>query len=250
MAERIESLQNPLLKRIRALADKKHRAEEGLFVAEGESQLNRARAHGWEAEWLVSTSDWMADTGLIRWAGRHVEVPVPVMPRITGMDNAPPVLAVLKPREVALQPQGIWLALEEIRDPGNLGTILRTAEAAGAAGVVLIGETCDPFSRECVRAATGSLFAMPLARVSRESMLAHIARWPGEVIGTQMQATESYRAPVKKPAIILMGSESKGLSPELLQAATRLVAIPMAAEVESLNVAIASALMLYAAAGL
>lgn len=250
MAERIESLQNPLLKRIRALADKKHRLNEGLFLAEGEGQIYRARAHGWEAEVLVSTSDWMADTGLIRWAGKHVEVPVPVMPRITGMDNAPPVLAVLKQREAALKPEGIWLALEEIRDPGNLGTILRTAEAAGAAGVVLVGETCDPFSRECVRAATGSLFAMPVARVSREALLAEMARWPGDVIATQMQADESYRTKMRKPAMILMGSESKGLSPELLQAATKRVAIPMAAEVESLNVAIASALMLYAAAGL
>jgi RNA methyltransferase, TrmH family len=250
MGEFIESLQNPLLKRVRSLADKKYRAAEGLFIAEGEGQLIRARENGWEAEILISTSDWMTDTGLIRWAEKHVIVPVPVMPRITGMDNAPPVMAAIKPRFAQLHPQGLWLALEDIRDPGNLGTILRTAEAAGAAGVVLIGETCDPFSRECVRAATGSLFAMPIVRMDKAQALEAIHSWPGDVVGTQMQASESYKAALKSPTILLMGSESKGLSPELLQAATKLVAIPMASSVESLNVAIASALMLYAAKGL
>jgi TrmH family RNA methyltransferase len=250
MAEFIESLQNPLLKRIRSLADKKYRAQEGLFIAEGEGQLLRARENAWQAEVLISTSDWMADTGLIRWAEKHVIVPVPVMPRIMGMDNAPPVMAAIKPRFAELEAQGLWLALEDIRDPGNLGTILRTAEAAGARGIILIGETCDPFSRETVRAATGSLFAMPIVRMDKAQALASLAQWPGDIIGTQMQASESYKAPFKRPTILLMGSESKGLSPELMAAATRLVSIPMNENVESLNVAIASALMLYAAQGL
>jgi TrmH family RNA methyltransferase len=247
MAEFITSLQNPALKRVRALEQKKHRAEEGVFVVEGEGQLNRARTHGWQAELLVSASDWMADTGLIRWASRHISVPPTLMARMTGVDNAQPVLAIVKAREAeSLTTNGTWLALEEIRDPGNLGTILRTAEAAGAKGVVLVGETCDPFSRETSRAATGSLFAMPILRCSREVFLDHLKNWPGDIIGTRMDASQSYTTPSRAPAIILMGSESKGLSPELTQSCTKLVAIPMQETVESLNVAIASALMLYA----
>lgn len=247
MAELITSLQNPALKRLRSLSEKKHRADARAFAVEGEGQLIRARAQGWECELLVSTTDWAADTGLIRWAEKHVSVPASLMPRIMGMENAPPVMAAVKMREAAgITPSGIWLGLEEIRDPGNLGTILRTAEAAGAAGVALIGECCDPFARECVRAATGSLFAMPLLRQTREEFLASLQGWPGEIIGTRMDASHSYKERPASPVMILMGSESRGLSAELARACTRLAAIPMAAGVESLNVAIASALMLYA----
>jgi RNA methyltransferase, TrmH family len=254
MPELITSLQNDMLKRVRALEQKKARVSEGVFVAEGEGQLLRAREHGWQAELLVSTSDWATDTGLVRWVldqgGRHISIPSTLMPRLTGVDNPPPVLAVIKSRELAaVKPEGIWLALEEIRDPGNLGTILRTAEAAGAAGVVLVGETCDPFSRECVRAATGSLFAMPMLRQSRQVFLDMVRDWPGDVIGTRMNADADYRDVMKRPAMIVMGSESKGMSVEVSKACTRLVSIPMAQGVESLNVAIASALMLYAQAG-
>jgi TrmH family RNA methyltransferase len=254
MPELITSLQNDMLKRVRALEQKKARVSQGAFVAEGEGQLNRAREHGWQAELLVSTSDWATDTGLVRWVveqgGKHICIPSTLMPRLTGVDNPPPVLAVIHSRELsALTADGIWLALEEIRDPGNLGTILRTAEAAGVSGVVLVGETCDPFSRECVRAATGSLFAMPMLRQSREGFLGLVRNWPGDVIGTKMNADADYRDPVKRPAMIVMGSESKGMSVEVSQACTKLVSIPMAPGVESLNVAIASALMLYAQAG-
>ena len=145
-----------------------------------------------------------------------------------------------------LPPDATWLALEGIRDPGNLGTILRTAEAAGVTGVVLVGDCCDPFSREAVRGSVGSLFAVPIAKVDVTEFLAWRQLWPGDVVGARAEEAEDFRAAaIRLPALIVMGSERDGLSEALARACTRHVRIPMAGEVESLNLAVASALMLY-----
>jgi TrmH family RNA methyltransferase len=138
------------------------------------------------------------------------------------------------------------VALEAIRDPGNLGTIIRTADAVGASGVTLVGSSCDPYSREAVRASMGSIFNVPLVRLSQESFLALAAAWKGDVVGTHLSGREDFRAvPYRAPALLAMGSEGPGLSPELAGACSRLVKIPMAGRLDSLNLAVATALMLY-----
>src|SRR5690606_20853022 len=89
--------------------------------------------------------------------------------------------------------QGVWLALEGIKDPGNLGTILRTMDAVGGAGAILIGDTCDPFSVEAVRASMGSIFHVPLARADTAEFLAWRRKWPGTVVGTHLNGAIDYR---------------------------------------------------------
>ena len=138
------------------------------------------------------------------------------------------------------------MALEGIRDPGNLGTIIRTVDAVGAGGVVLVGNCCDPYSREAVRATMGSIFNVPLVRMSQERFLAWVAGWPGDIVGTHLSGREDFRAaPYRAPTLLVMGSEGPGLSPALAAACTRLVKIPMAGRLDSLNLAVATALMLY-----
>jgi len=133
-----------------------------------------------------------------------------------------------------------------VRDPGNLGTIIRTVDAVGASGIVLAGACVDPYSRETVRASMGSIFSVPLVRMKPEGALEWLSRWPGDVVGTRLDATEDFRAGTyRQPALLLMGSEGPGLSPELSAACTRLVRIPMAGRLDSLNLAVAAALMLY-----
>jgi len=133
-----------------------------------------------------------------------------------------------------------------VRDPGNLGTIIRTADAVGAAGVILVGTSCDPYSRECVRATMGSIFAVPLVKMTREAFLAWCRGWPGDVVGTHLNCDEDFRkASYRAPALLVMGSEGPGLSEPLVKACTRLVKIPMAGQLDSLNLAVATALMLY-----
>jgi len=255
----ITSLQNDRVKAIRALEMRKERKETGLFVAEGTSLLITARDHGFVPETLIyrtgSASSGLAQ-GLVAWALREgvecLEVSEAVLGKLSSKDNPQSMLGVFKQRWADLPgakkapDDAAWVALEEVRDPGNLGTVIRTADAVGAAGVILIGNCCDPYSHECVRATMGSVFAVPLVRTQREAFLDWVPRWRGDVVGTHLDGAEDFRsAQYKMPAVLLMGSEGPGLSQQLAAACTRLVKIPMAGQLDSLNLAVATALVLY-----
>lgn len=237
----ITSLQNPAIKSIRALADKKHRREQGLFVAEGQDMLARARAEGWEPETVIArhqTESWGKAT--------IIETSPQIIATLSSQNNPPGILAVFRQRWAKeLEPRGVWLALEDMRDPGNLGSIIRTADAVSAAGIVLVGECCDPWGPDCVRATTGSIFGVPLLRMTRPQFTAAVREWPGDVVGTAASATADFRRAYASPALLIMGSENHGLSPELSTACSVHVRIPMPGKTESLNVAAATALMLY-----
>ena len=137
----ISSLQNPTMKLIRSLEHKKDRREAGLFVAEGLAMLDRAETLGWAPEYLVCTKPQAIFDEV-----KPTIVTEKVMAELSGQNNPHDVLAVFRQR---YQPHptkdGTWLALEEIRDPGNLGTILRTADAVDISGVILVGDSCDPY---------------------------------------------------------------------------------------------------------
>jgi TrmH family RNA methyltransferase len=255
----ITSLQNERVKAIRALEMRKERKETGLFVAEGTSLIVTARDNGFIPQTLVyragSAVSGMAQ-GLVAWAlGAGVEcleVSDAVLAKLASKDNPQSMLAVFSQRFIEPPPaakvarDALWLALEEVRDPGNLGTIIRTADAVGAAGVILIGQSCDPYSHECVRATMGSVFAVPLARMPRDAFLRWIDGWPGDIVGTHLDADEDFRtAKYRAPTLLVMGSEGPGLSEALTAACTRLVKIPMAGKLDSLNLAVATALVLY-----
>jgi RNA methyltransferase, TrmH family len=239
----ITSPQNPHVKLVKSLEDKKTRREHGLFVAEGLDMLERAAACGWEPELYLATKPaWIWD------AHKPVLVSDKIMSTLSAQNNAHDVLATFKQRwQVRPGKDGIWLALEEIRDPGNLGTIIRTADAAGAAGVILAGDCCDPYAPECVRASTGSIFAVPLVKMPTAQFVEFLSGWPGESVGTAMTAKASYRRHYQNPTLIVLGSESRGLTSQVSAACKTLVSIPMRKDVESLNVATASALMLFEA---
>lgn len=252
----ITSLQNERVKLIRSLEMRKVRRETGLFVAEGASVLVTARDAGWKPRFFVFLAG-SAGTGIQRdlmdWAhsggAECLEVSEAVLGKLAAKDNPQTMLAVFEQRWLpAPQPdaEAMWVALEGVRDPGNLGTIIRTADAVGAGGVALIGNSVDPYAREAVRATMGSVFNMPMVRMTAEDALAWMSRWPGDIIGTHLGATEDFRArSYRTPALLVMGSEGPGLSAGLSAACTRLVKIPMAGRLDSLNLAVATGLMLY-----
>lgn len=239
----VTSAQNPTIKLIRSLEDKKHRQEHGLFVAEGLQVLERARQEGWEPAYLLTTghaAPW-GKAALIQLDER-------VMGQVSAQKNPPEQIGVFRQRWTeTVKPEGTWVALEDMRDPGNLGTIIRTADAAGAAGVILTGQSCDPWGGDCVRATMGSIFGMPLVRMEQKAFLSLLKEWPGESVGTHLKATENYRRNYATPTLLVMGSEGRGLSAEAAAACSRLVRIPMKGGAESLNVAIATGLMLFEA---
>lgn len=239
----VTSAQNPTIKLIRSLADKKHRQEHGLFVAEGLQVLERARQEGWEPAYLLTTghAEPWGKAALLQLDER-------VMGQVSAQKNPPEQIGVFRQRWTeTVEPEGVWVALEDMRDPGNLGTIIRTADAAGAAGVILTGQSCDPWSGDCVRATMGSIFGMKLVRMEQKAFLSLLKEWPGESVGTHLKATESYRRSYGAPTLLVMGSEGRGLSDEAAAACSRLVRIPMKGGAESLNVAIATGLMLFEA---
>ena len=255
----ITSLQNERVKLIRSLEMRKVRRETGLFVAEGASVLVTARDAGWKPRMLVhltgSASGGIARE-LVSWAERSgaelLEVSQAVLGKLAAKENPQTMLGVFQQRWAkpstsdAARSHALWVALEAVRDPGNLGTIIRTADAVGAGGVVLIGNSADPYSRDAVRATMGSIFNVLLGRTSPEEALALTRDWPGDVVGTALSATDDFRAKLySAPTLLLMGSEGPGLSAELTEACTRLVKIPMVGRLDSLNLAIATGLMLY-----
>lgn len=258
-AKVITSLTNERVKAIRALEMRKERKDTGLFVAEGASILVTARQRGFVPETLVylggadmspfarSLVDWALAQGV-----EVLEVTEAILSKLASKENPQSMLGVFRqvfaaaPDLSQVKAPDCWLALEEIRDPGNLGTIIRTADAVGISGIVLVGPSCDPYSREAIRATMGSIFSVPLVRMSREDFLSWRVPWKGDVVGTHLEAREDFRAVTYKgPVLLLMGSEGPGLSESLTRTCSRLVKIPMAGALDSLNLAVATALALY-----
>ncbi len=259
VARAITSLQNERVKLIRSLDMRKVRRETGLFVAEGASVLVTARDAGWVPKMLVflaGSAQAGVHRALLDWAesagAECLEVSAAVLGKLAAKDNPQTMLGVFEQRWVS-EPEAaivagdaVWLALEAVRDPGNLGTIVRTVDAVGAGGVILVGTCVDPYSRECVRATMGSIFDVAIVRMTPERFRGWAATWRGDIVGTRLAASEDYRkASYRAPTLLLMGSEGPGLSPELAAVCSRLVKIPMAGRLDSLNLAVATALVLY-----
>lgn len=255
----ITSLTNETVKSVRALHAKKEREATGLFLAEGLKFIGEALDLKRTPQMLLVGQDARphplldrAKTETRAGGGRIVTVTHAILEKISRRDNPQTVLGVFcqtfTPLD-AIDPASApcWVALEQVRDPGNLGTIIRTADAAGCGGVILIDDCVDPFSVEAVRATMGSVFAVSITRATSEEFLAWRARWPGSVIGTRLDATAGYRdGAVTRPALLLMGNEQAGLTDRLAVACDVNVKIPMRGRADSLNLAIATGIMVYA----
>jgi TrmH family RNA methyltransferase len=253
----VTSLSNPLVKDIRALAMRKVREEAGLFVAEGLKLVADAIEAGWPIRILVHRSGEArpmlarAVAATRRAGGEVLEVSQDVLEKLSRRDNPQAVLGVFEQRLLPLRdvrpgPDGLWVGLDRVRDPGNLGTIIRTADAVGAEGVMLIGDTTDPFGLEAVRATMGSIFDVRLAAGSQEEFLAWRRSYRGRVVGTHLAGRVDYRsAPYGGGALLLMGNEQQGLPDDLAAACDALVKIPMRGKADSLNLAVATGVMLF-----
>jgi TrmH family RNA methyltransferase len=255
-ARAITSLANPTVKTVRALHMRKARQESGLFLVEGLKSVAEAVDLGRAPRILLhgeAVAGHLLLAGAAAVAGETLEVSEAILAKISRRDNPQTVLGVFQQAFTdlgALDPGGApcWVALEAVRDPGNLGTIVRTADAAGCGGVILVGDCCDPYSVEAVRATMGSIFAVPIARAGTAEFLEWRARWPGSVVGTLLTAVTDFRAaPYRAPTLIVMGNEQAGLSAALAAACDVTVKIPMRGRADSLNLAVATGVMVYAA---
>ncbi|MFK0162793.1 TrmH family RNA methyltransferase [Rhizobium sp. NPDC090279] len=257
----VTSLANPIVKDIKALTVKKSREESGAFLAEGLKLVIDALELGWTIRTLVYAKSAKGKPMVEQVAAKTVasgglvlEVSEKVIGSITRRDNPQMVVGVFEQRwrqlkDVRPQAGETWVALDRVRDPGNLGTIIRTADAAGASGVILVGETTDPFSLETVRATMGSVFAVPVVKATPEEFLAWKKKADVSVVATHLAGAVDYRTIdyKKKPVVILMGNEQSGLPDALAKEADALARIPQAGRADSLNLAVATAVMLFEA---
>lgn len=255
----ITSLANPIIKDIKALSLKKARDETKTFMAEGLKLVIDALELGWTIRTLVYSKAAKGKPMVEKVAARTIasgglvlEVSEKVMSAITRRDNPQMVAGVFDQRWTALKDvrpsaSETWVALDRVRDPGNLGTIIRTADAAGASGVILVGDCTDPFSLETVRATMGSLFAVPLVKTTPADFLRWKKDGGARLVATHLAGAVDYRTIDyrSRPVVLMMGNEQSGLPDDLAGAADALARIPQVGRADSLNLAVATGVMLF-----
>jgi RNA methyltransferase, TrmH family len=248
-----------MLKRLRSLREKKYRRAEGLFLAEGLRICTEALDAGWVPKVLVF-AEGKGDHPLVRrlvqatvsGGGTVIETTADLLSGITGKDNPQAVAGAYTPRALTLAdltPGPRTLVAERLRDPGNLGTLLRACDAAAASALILVDESTDPTSLEAVRASMGAFFTVPCVQASTAEFLAWKAGHGAQLIGAALdpRATDYRTASYQAPALLLLGNEAQGLPEDLKAACDQLVIMPMRGKADSLNVAMAGTLLLYEA---
>ena len=258
MVRLVTAFSNTTVKKLRSLRDKKSRREEGLFLAEGLRIIAEARDSGRLPEIIAFSAagashplaaEIIAATEAA--GGEAIETSADILSRMSGKDNPQLLLGAYRQPETALEridraATPLWIVAQALRDPGNLGTILRTGDAVGAGGLILVDDSADPFSVEAVRASMGAVFTQAIATARWGEFIAWLRSGPGQLVGTSLKATTDYLdADYLAPCFLLIGNEQQGL-PETYEAACDLlVKIPMAGRADSLNAAVAAAVMAF-----
>ncbi len=258
MPREITGFSNPLVKQVRGLRDKKHRRLTGLFLAEGLRILTEARQAGTLPEMIWHAPESAAHplvielTEAVEARGGEVFVTTAeILSKLSGKENPGAVIGVFRERFTPLDQldraaSPIWLVAERLRDPGNLGTILRTGDAVGAGGLILIDDCTDPFSVEAVRASMGAIFTQSVTMARGDAFFTWLRSGAGQLVGTSLNTETDYQAPrYASPTFLLIGNEAQGLPSEYEAACDLLVKIPMLGKADSLNAAVATAVMAY-----
>ena len=258
MPRQITSFSNETVKRLRSLRDKKARREQALFLAEGLRIIAEARDSGVLPEVLAFSSA----TGLHPLAaeliaatdaagGDVIETTPDILAKMSGKDNPQVLLGAYhqpanRLADLDRSAAPLWLAAEKLRDPGNIGTILRTGDAVGAGGLILIDDCADPYSVEAVRASMGAIFTQQVVQARWDEFLPWLRAGPGQLVGTSLKTDTDYlSARYEQPCFLLIGNEQAGLPPEYEAECDLLVKVPMAGRADSLNAAVAAAVIAF-----
>lgn len=254
----ITGFSNPTVKALRALRDKKHRKAAGQFLAEGLRLLTDARESGHLPEVLVMAEGrdphpllGALEADVLAAGGEVIETSADILSKITGKDNPQAVCGVFAEFDTSLaaldrSTAKLWLVAQALRDPGNLGTMLRTGDAVGAGGLILIDDCADPFSAEAVRASMGAVFTQQIAQARWDEFLPWLRSGSGQLVAASLRDAVPYRgAPYAAPCFIMVGNESRGLPEEYELACDLRVTMPMKGRADSLNAAVAGAVLAY-----
>ena len=258
MPRQITSFSNDTVKRLRALRDKKARKAEGLFLAEGLRILAEARDCGRLPEIIA----YSAAGGIHPLAGEIIaeaeargadviETSPDILAKMSGKDNPQAILGAYRQPDTSLagvdrSASPLWIVAQALRDPGNIGTILRTGDATAAGGLILVDDSADPWSVEAVRASMGAIFTQQVATARWEEFVPWLRSGPGQLVGTSLKTTHDYLEPVyEQPCFLLIGNESQGLPDAYEAECDLLVKMPMLGRADSLNAAVAAAVMAF-----
>jgi TrmH family RNA methyltransferase len=254
----VTAFSNATVKRLRSLRDKKARRAEGLFLAEGLRIIAEARDSGRLPEIIAFSADGarhalaaeiIAATEAA--GGEAIETEPDILAKMSGKDNPQMLVAAYRQQASALTDidrasAPLWIVAQALRDPGNIGTILRTGDAVGAGGLILVDDSADPFSVEAVRASMGAIFTQQVVQARWPDFLAWLRSGQGQLVGTSLKAKDDYLdARYTQPCFLLVGNEQQGLPADYEAACDRLVKIPMAGRADSLNAAMATAIMAF-----
>ena len=256
--KKIVSISNPKIKFIKSLFLRKNRNQSGLFIAEGERTCREALEHKWCPKYLIYSNEQdkasnISDLIIIckKNNGLVLNVTKKILGKISKKDNPQTILGVFEQKLLNkdhLVDDGsiAWLALDRVRDPGNLGTIFRTCNATGIKSVILIGNCCDPFSPECVRASMGAIFSIKILCISLDDFLIWSNQRKNKLIVTSLKANKIYTECNwgEKP-ILVMGNEQSGVSKEIESSAEELIKLPMMGTSDSLNLSVSTGIFLY-----
>jgi TrmH family RNA methyltransferase len=255
----ITSLKNPTIKQVRALRRRAERERSGRFLAEGLHHCRAAIEANIEIETLMiapsliaAESAWPLIHAYRSTGGRIIEVSSQVFEGLSTRDRPQGVAFVARQNWQRLPSPihagDIWVALCGVQQPGNAGTVIRTCDAAGAAGVIFLGPTADPYDPTALRASMGTVFTQPIIRAGVDHLLAWASRHALPIVGTSGEGGRDFRSLVyRTPMVLLMGAERHGLPAALLDACDQVAHIPMAGSADSLNLGVATGVMLYEA---
>lgn len=250
----ITSTQNSLIKRIRSLATNKGRFEEGMFALEGQKLLEEALTAGLNIRYVLMQPDFLADNPVLVQKVQQSGTEIFLVDRAvlesasdtrspSGVIAAVAARALQAPHDYA---QGLWVALDALQDPGNLGAILRSADAMGAAGV-LLGEGCvDPYSPKALRGAMGSTFHLPIVETTNlAEEIARIKTQGFTVIAAHLNGTGELSEKLGSKTMIIIGNEGNGIRDEVANEATMRYRLTMKGRAESLNAAVCASILIY-----
>ena len=259
MVRQITAFSNDTVKRLRSLRDKKARRSQGLFLAEGLRIIAEARDSGQLPEIIAFSAEGAKHplaaeiiAATESTGGDAVETTPDILSKMSGKDNPQMLLGAYRQPETSLgkidrSKAPLWICAQALRDPGNLGTVLRTGDAVGAGGLILIDDSADPFSVEAVRASMGAVFTQDIAVTRWPEFVSWLRSGEGQLVGTSLKATRDYlEAEYRQPCFLLIGNEQQGLPADYEAECDTLVKIPMAGRADSLNAAMATAVMAFA----
>ncbi len=245
--ETITSRQNPLFQKVRKLnASVAFRRQQGLFVCEGPKLLEEAVRWGGDIETVILAK---GERAVCPAGPRMVETPGDVLVSLADTETPQGVVFTCTLPDTALPDRlekGRYRVLEGVQDPGNLGTVWRTADAFGAAGLLLTGNCADPFGPKAVRASMGACFRLPVWKGERGAVAGLLKVSGIPLYATALRKdTEDVRQVDMTKAAVVIGSEGRGISEEMLDLCEKSLKIPMEEKCESLNAAVAAAVVLW-----